>query len=112
MSESIKNQKIASQEPFIFDNNWGTWGRLPQDANQLTTTNADGEPVVPLTEEQKFIFDTQGWLVIPGLLNEIDLKEMREFCYQLVNDQDSLPVHQRTPIAGPLEKLVDHPVVV
>ena len=73
MSEAIKNQKIASQEPFIFDNNWGTWGRLPQDANQLTTTNADGEPVVPLTEEQKFIFDTQGWLVIPGLLNEIDL---------------------------------------
>ena len=34
MSEAIKNQKIASQEPFIFDNNWGTWGRLPQDANQ------------------------------------------------------------------------------
>ena len=59
MSEAIKNQKIASQEPFIFDNNWGTWGRLPQDANQLTTTNADGKPVVPLTEEQKFIFDTK-----------------------------------------------------
>ncbi len=112
MSDKTQNQELASQEPFIFDNNWGNWGKLPQDANQLTTTNADGELVVPLTEEQKFIFDTQGWLMIPALLSETDLKEMRDFCYQLVRDSNSLPAYQRTPIAGPLEKLVDHPVVV
>ena len=112
MSEKTQNSESANQDPFIFDNNWGNWGKLPQDANQLTTTNADGEPVVPLTEEQKFVFDTQGWLMIPDLLSEDDLKEMREFCYQLVNDKGALPPHQQTPIAGPLEKLVDHPVVV
>ena len=112
MSEKTQNSEPSNQDPFIFDNNWGNWGKLPQDANRLTTTNADGEPVVPLTEEQKFVFDTQGWLMIPGLLSEDDLKEMREFCYQLVNDKEALPPHQQTPIAGPLEKLVDHPVVV
>lgn len=99
-------------EPFIFDNNWGNFGNLPQDARTLTTTNADGEPVIPLTAEQKFIFDTQGWLVIPGLLDEADLKEMRAFCMRLKEDPQSLPPHMRSPIAGPLEKLVDHPVVV
>ena len=99
-------------EPFIFDNNWGNWGNLPADARQFTSTNADGEPVIPLTEEQKFLFDAQGWLVIPGVLNDDDVKEMRDFCYQLKDDPESLPAHMRTPIAGPLEKLVDHPVVV
>jgi hypothetical protein len=35
---------------------WGgpaTWGCLPR-------ANADGEPVVPLTPEQRYTFDTQG----------------------------------------------------
>ncbi|MBV7327449.1 phytanoyl-CoA dioxygenase family protein [Chloroflexi bacterium TSY] len=99
-------------EPFIFDNNWGNWGNLPLEARTLTTTNADAEPVIPLTEEQKFTFDTKGWLMIPGLIPEDELSEMRKFCYRLKDDPESLPKHMRTPIAGPLEKLVDHPVVV
>ena len=98
--------------PYIFDNNWANWGNLPTDARRLTMSNADGESVVELTEEQKFTFDTNGWLVIPGLLDDDDLKEMRDFCYRLKDQPDSLPAHMRTPIAGPLEKLVDHPVVV
>ena len=103
---------LDSNAPYIFDNNSGNWGNLPTDARKLTMTNADGESVVELTEEQKFTFDTNGWLVIPGLLDDDELNEMRDFCYRLKDQPDSLPAHMRTPIAGPLEKLVDHPVVV
>ena len=108
----MSEDPVENSEPFIFDNNWGHWGNLPPHDRKLTTTNADGELVVPLTEEQKFTFDTNGWLMIPGLLVEDELEEMREFCYRLVNDLESLPYTMRTPIAGPLERLVDHPVVV
>jgi len=98
--------------PFIFDDNWKNFGNLPAAARQLTQTTADGLPVIPLTDEQKFTFDTQGWLCIPSVLDADELAEMREFCLQLKDDPESLPPHQRTPIAGPLEKLVDHPVAV
>ena len=91
------NGTIASNEPFIFDNNWGNWGNLPLDSRQLTTTNADGEPVIPLTEEQKFTFDSKGWLVIPGLIPEDDLKEMQDYCHRLKYDIESLLPHMRTP---------------
>ena len=98
--------------PFVFDDNWDNFGNLRPESRRLSDTNSDGLPVVPLTEEQKFVFDTQGWLCIPGVLDAAELDEMREFCYRLKDDAESLPPHQRTPIAGPLEKLLDHPVVV
>ncbi|MDE0228931.1 MAG: hypothetical protein OXJ62_08780 [Spirochaetaceae bacterium] len=98
--------------PFVFDDNWDNFGNLRPESRRLSATNADGVPVVPLTEEQKFTFDTQGWLCIPGVLDEADLEEMRAFCYRLKDRPESLPEHQRTPVAGPLEKLLDHPVVV
>ena len=52
--------------PFVFDDNWDNFGNLRPESRRLSATNADGVPVVPLTEEQKFAFDTQGWLCIPG----------------------------------------------
>ena len=36
----------------------------------LPTTNADGLPVVPMSEEQKYAFDLKGWICLPGLLTE------------------------------------------
>ena len=85
MPEKTVNEKpikpeIVNSEPFIFDNNWRHWGNLSPHDRKLTTTNADGELVVPLTEEQKFTFDTNGWLMNPGLLTEEEQKEMRDFC--------------------------------
>ena len=98
--------------PFVFDDNWDNFGNLRPESRRLSATNADDVPVVPLTEEQKFTFDTQGWLCIPGVLDESELEAMRAFCYRLKDRPESLPAHQRTPVAGPLEKLLDHPVVV
>jgi hypothetical protein len=76
----------TGETPYIFDNNWSHWGNLPVENRQLTTTNADEEAIVGLTEEQKFIFDAQGWLMIPGLIPEAELEEMRAFCYRLKDD--------------------------
>ena len=75
------------------------------------TTNADNLPSVPLTEEQRYLFDTRGWVLIPGVLSESEIQEMREFCYQLKQEPASIPEHHRYSIGGPLESLTDHPVV-
>lgn len=74
--------------------------------------NADSLPAVDPTEEQKYIFDTQGWVAIPGVLDDGDVKEMRNFAYQLAKDPESLPDHERSPVGGPLQRLTDHPLVV
>lgn len=76
------------------------------------TINADGLPTVELTEEQKYIFDTKGWLSIPGVLSESDIQEMRDFAYQMARDKDAISEHERSPVGGPLQRLIDHPVVV
>lgn len=76
------------------------------------TTNADGLPAIELTEEQKYTFDTKGWLSIPGVLGDSDIQEMRDFAYQMARDKESISEHERSPVGGPLQRLIDHPVVV
>ena len=97
-------------KPFIVDKNLGA--NLDPDATDLTRTNADGKPVVEPTQEQKYIFDSKGWVLIPGVLTHNEVKEMREFGCQLHHDPDSIPEHERSPLGGPMQKLADHPLVV
>lgn len=78
----------------------------------MPTTNADEEPVVPLTEEQRYLFDTQGWLLILGLLADDEVAEMQEFFYRLKREPESIAVKQRSPVGRLLQKLIGHPVVV
>ena len=75
-------------------------------------TNADQEPVVEFTEDQKYVFDTKGWIAIPGMLSDDDISEMRDFCYRLQGEKGAIPEYHRSSIGGPLEKLTDHPLVV
>ena len=37
---------------------------------------------------------------------------MREFCYRLHHEPESIPASERSPIGGPLQRLCDHPVIV
>jgi hypothetical protein len=76
------------------------------------TTNSEGVPTIALSEEQRFVFDTRGWLLLPSLLTEQQTAAMRDFCYQLKNDPASIPKHHQSSIGGPLEQLADHPAVV
>lgn len=76
------------------------------------TTNSDSLPAIPLTEEQKYLFDTRGWLLVPNVLSDFEITEMRDFCYRLKRDSSSIPAPQRTSIGGPLVRLIDHPAIV
>jgi hypothetical protein len=78
----------------------------------LPERNADGRPIVELTEEQRYLLDTKGWLLIPGVLTEAETAEMRDFCYRLRRDPESIPLSERSSAGGPLQRLIDHPVVV
>jgi hypothetical protein len=78
----------------------------------LTETNADGRQQVRLTEEQRYLFDTRGWLAVPGVLTEEEIEPMREFCYRLRRESEAIPEPHRSSIGGPLEALTDHPVVL
>ena len=78
----------------------------------LPEKNADGLPIPELTEDQKYLLDTKGWLLIPGVLTDDEIAEMRDFCYRLHLDRNSLPLTERSSVGGPLQRLADHPVVV
>ena len=55
---------MSSNGAFIIDKNLGA--RLDETQADLTRVNADGLDVVPPTDEQKYLFDKDGWLLIPG----------------------------------------------
>ena len=96
--------------PFVVDKNLGE--KLKLDPNDLPRTNADGEPIVDLTQEQKYLFDARGWLLVPGVLEADEVDRMRRQAEQVRDNPESLTEHERNYISGPLEKLTDHPVVV
>jgi len=54
-----------------------------------------------MTEEQKFFFDLKGWILIPAVLSEAEIKPIRRH----VLDGGS-------GFTGPAAELIDHPVVV
>ncbi|MDP6039138.1 MAG: phytanoyl-CoA dioxygenase family protein [Candidatus Latescibacteria bacterium] len=78
----------------------------------LPTTNADGLPVVPMSEEQKYIFDLKGWISLPGLLTEEQLGPVREHQMKFLHERDSLPPDERDNHGGASQILLDHPAVV
>ena len=64
--------------PLIFRKDLGT--TLEEQTWNIPDTTADGLAAVVPSEEQKYLFDNQGWLIIPGVLNEDDTAAMRECC--------------------------------
>ena len=97
-------------DPYVVDKNLGE--KLWVGVDDLPRRNADGLDVVDLTQEQKYLFDTRGWLLVPGVLDTADIEAMRDYALRIQDDPESLPEHERCHVAGPLQKLADHPVVV
>ncbi len=97
-------------DAYVVDKNLGC--KLEIQDGDLPLRNADGETVINLSDEQKYLFDTRGWLLIPNAISEEEAREMRDFALQLSNDPESLHEAERSYVAGPLQKLTDHPVVV
>jgi hypothetical protein len=78
----------------------------------LPTTNADGRPVVPMTDEQRYWFDLKGWICLPGLLDAAELAAVREHVRRFREDRASLPDYERFECAGAAQLLLDHPATV
>lgn len=68
--------------------------------------------VHPMSDYEKFLFDLKGFLVIPGVLSEEEVRTVREHTENLSKNPESLPGHHQAPIAGPAEFLIDHPRVM
>ena len=81
-------------------------------AEEFPKLNGDGLPVIEPTVEQKYLFDKDGWLLIPSVLSPEEIAEMREWCERLHFDPESIPEHERSMYSGPTQRLLDHPVAV
>ena len=71
----------STAKPLLFQQS--RVGYVDIDAVDLPRTNAAGKPVIDPTPEQRYLFDTQGWLLIPGLLSEDEVEEMRDLLLPL-----------------------------
>ena len=81
------------------------------DNQLLPTTNADGLPIVPMTEAQRYTFDVKGWICLPGLLSEDELGAILEHQHKVLTERESLPPEERNCVGGPSQILLDHPVL-
>ena len=88
-------KEISHGDPYIVSKNLG--GSALRELDNLPVTNSDQLPVINLNQEQKYAFDRNGWLLIPGVLTGNELKEMQEFGSQLRHDPQSIPlvIHRR-----------------
>ena len=112
MQRRSARERLAEGAPpaFVLDKDMGA--PLMTDAARFAATDSEGRPVVPLTAAQKYHFDTKGWLAIPGVLDDAEIAEMREFVLRLAAEPESIPEHRRSSVGGPLQRLTDHPVVI
>ena len=103
-------KELVTKKPFIVNKNLGS--AVEVEPEELTLTNADGVPVNPPTQKQKYDFDRNGWLLIPSVLSDADISEMHDFCQRLQTLPERISEPERCTLGGPLQKLADHPVVV
>ena len=84
----------------------------PAATELLPAVNADGLPVVPMSDEQKYLFDLKGWITLPGLLEERRLERIRAHQMQFLYHPETLPPEERDNHGGPSQVLLDAPAVV
>ena len=78
----------------------------------MTRQSANPVEAIPMSEEQKFIFDLKGWIAIPGVLSAGEIERLKAHVIAQREDPESLDPLERYAVSGPLQMLVDHPVVV
>lgn len=64
-----------------------------------------------MTDEQKFLFDLNGFLIVEGVLPKDQCERIKEQIYLITHDPQKLPPQARTVPGGELAALIDHPVV-
>lgn len=64
-----------------------------------------------LSEEQKFLFDLKGYLVIPDVFDEGEVRRMKEQVYKIKHEPESLAPRERTVPGGASEIVLSNPVI-
>src|SRR5262249_3524623 len=83
----------------------------PREASRFPHLETPG-PGVPMTEEQRFVFDLKGWLLIPSVLQPAQIDALKAHLEALAKDRDSLDPIDRYSLSGPAQILLDHPAIV
>ena len=60
------------------------------------------DPPVSMTDEQRFFFDLKGWMVLPAVLEESEIEEVKAEGY----------AGAKRGYTGPAQRLLDHPAIV
>ncbi len=70
------------------------------------------EPIMSMTEEEKFLFDLNGYILREAILSSDEILEIKDQIERIHNDAESLPEGSRAVPGGPTQILIDHPKVV
>lgn len=65
-----------------------------------------------MSEHDKVVFDLKGYIVKPAVLNEDQVKVLKDFVLRQKNEPESLVTHESQLPGGPVADLIDHPVVM
>ena len=65
-----------------------------------------------MSQHDRVVFDLKGYIVKPAVLNEAEVKVIKEFVLQQKNHPESLPPQERHLPGGAVAKLIDHPAVM
>lgn len=103
-------KELATKKPFIVNKNLGS--AVEVEPEELNATNADELPIILPTQKQKYDFDRKGWLLVPEVLSEQEISEIRTYCNEKLNKNQNNSKSHICGLEGPLQKLTDHPVVV
>jgi hypothetical protein len=64
-----------------------------------------------MTEEQQFLFDLNGFLIIDNVLTLAECEALKEQIYLMKFDSDKLPTEHREIPGGHFANLIDHPTL-
>jgi hypothetical protein len=65
-----------------------------------------------MTEEQKFLFDLKGWILLPSVLSGAEVAACKAHLRAIGDDPPTLPEHERNSYSGPCQELLDHPAIL
>ncbi|MCY4526016.1 MAG: hypothetical protein OXB89_05355, partial [Anaerolineaceae bacterium] len=68
----------------------------------MATANGRAREALPMTDEQKFFFDLRGWILLPAVLGDSEIEEMKAEAYGGAKNN----------YEGKLQELLDHPAIV
>ena len=74
--------------------------------------NIVNKEFIPMTDEQKFFFDLRGWILLPGVLTQDEIKAMKSEAYSAAAVKQHQPINPRQSFQGTLQTLLDHPAIV